>query len=162
LKFIRPCEQGVKLVKKFIVVDNARMLWLKAFHIIFMVTWFAGLFYLPRLFVYHAMTEEPAVREVYRVMERRLLVMMHIGGVLACLFGILLLLLLPSLLSSGWMQLKLLLVLSLVGFHFSCIRLVSAFARDEVKHSHQWFRWFNEFPTLVLMATVILVVVKPF
>ena len=138
------------------------MLWLKAFHIIFMVTWFAGLFYLPRLFVYHAMAEPAAVREAYRVMERRLLVMMHIGGVLACLFGLLLLLQRPALLVSGWMQLKLLLVLSLIGFHYSCMKLVRAFARDEVNHSHQWFRWFNEYPTLVLMATVILAVTKPF
>ena len=138
------------------------MLWLKAFHIIFMVTWFAGLFYLPRLFVYHAMTEEAAVREACGVMERRLLVMMHIGAVLTCLFGILLLLQLPALLSSSWMQFKLLLALSLIGFHFFCAKLVSAFARDEVEHSHKWFRWFNEYPTLVLMATVILVVIKPF
>lgn len=138
------------------------MLWLKALHIVFMVTWFAGLFYLPRLFVYHAMTEEMAVREAYRVMERRLLVMMHIGAVLTVLFGVLLLVQRPALLSSGWMQLKLLLVLSLVGFHFFCMSLVSAFARDEVKHSHKWFRWFNEFPTLILIATVILAVVKPF
>lgn len=138
------------------------MLWIKALHIIFMVTWFAGLFYLPRLFVYHAMAEEAAVREVYRVMERRLLVMMHIGGVLACLFGVLLLLQLPGLLATGWMQLKLLLVLSLIVFHFSCMKLVGAFARDEVRHSHKWFRWYNEFPTLVLIATVTLAVIKPF
>jgi putative membrane protein len=138
------------------------MLWLKAFHIIFMVTWFAGLFYLPRLFVYHAMTEDQAVRAAYRVMERRLLVMMHIGGVLACLFGILLLLMAPGWLTSLWMQLKLALVLSLVVFHVYCAQLVSAFARDEVDKSHKWFRWFNEFPTLVLIATVLLVVLKPF
>ncbi|HKX57592.1 MAG TPA: CopD family protein [Xanthomonadales bacterium] len=138
------------------------MLWLKAFHIIFMVTWFAGLFYLPRLFVYHAMTEDAAVRAAYKTMQRRLLVMMHIGGVLACLFGVLLLWQMPGLLGSLWMQLKLLLVISLVVFHWRCAKLVQAFARDEIKHSHQWFRWFNEFPTLVLMATVLLVVLKPF
>lgn len=137
------------------------MLWLKAFHIIFMVTWFAGLFYLPRLFVYHAMTEERAVREAYKTMERRLLVMMHIGGVLACVFGLLLLWLVPAWLSSGWMQLKLLLVASLVYFHWQCVRLVAAFARDEIRHGHKWFRWFNEYPTLVLIATVLLVVLKP-
>lgn len=138
------------------------MLWLKAFHIIFMVTWFAGLFYLPRLFVYHAMTDDAAVIAAYKTMERRLLVMMHIGGVLACVFGLLLLLVLPAWLHSGWMQLKLLLVASLVFFHWRCARLVAAFARDEISHSHKWFRWFNEFPTLVLMATVLLVVLKPF
>jgi putative membrane protein len=107
------------------------------------------------------MTEEISVREVYRVMERRLLVMMHIGGVLTGLFGILMLAQLPALLASGWMQLKLLLVLSLVGFHFACMQLVGAFERDEVRRSHKWFRWFNEFPTLILIATVILVVIKP-
>ncbi len=138
------------------------MLWLKAFHIVFMVTWFAGLFYLPRLFVYHSMTEDEAVRAVYRIMERRLLVMMHIGGVLACLFGLLLLLQLPGWLALGWMQLKLVLVLSLIVFHLHCARLVGAFARDEIRHSHKWFRWFNEYPTLVLMTTVFLVVLKPF
>jgi len=137
------------------------MLWLKAFHIIFMVTWFAGLFYLPRLFVYHSMTEDTAVRAMYRIMERRLLVMMHIGGVLTAVFGILLLFSLPGLLASGWMQLKLLLILSLIVFHLHCVRLVSAFARDEVRHSHKWFRWYNEYPTLVLIGTVLLVVLKP-
>lgn len=137
------------------------MLWIKALHIIFMVTWFAGLFYLPRLFVYHAMTDDEAVRAAYRTMERRLLVMMHIGAALTLLFGCLLLLLLPAWLSSGWMQIKLLLVFSLVGFHLHCIFLVKAFARDEVRHSHKWFRWFNEFPTLVLIATVLLAVLKP-
>jgi len=138
------------------------MLWLKAFHIVFVVTWFAGLFYLPRLFVYHAMTEDLTVRAAYRIMERRLLVMMHIGGALAGLFGVLLLLQTPGWLASGWMQLKLLLVLSLVVFHIWCARLVSAFARDAVKHDHKWFRWFNEFPTLILIGTVLLAVLKPF
>lgn len=138
------------------------MLWLKAFHIVFVVTWFAGLFYLPRLFVYHAMTEDQAVRAAYRTMERRLLVMMHIGGVLACGFGVLLLLQTPGWLGSGWMQLKLLLVFSLIVFHVQCWRLVKAFARDEVRHGHKWFRWFNEFPTVVLMGTVLLAVLKPF
>jgi putative membrane protein len=137
------------------------MLWLKAFHIIFMVTWFAGLFYLPRLFVYHAMTDDAAVRAAYKTMERRLLVMMHIGGVLACAFGLLLLLLVPAWLASGWMQLKLLLVASLVYFHWQCACLVAAFARDEIRHGHKWFRWFNEYPTLVLIITVLLVVLKP-
>jgi putative membrane protein len=138
------------------------MLWLTAFHIIFVVTWFAGLFYLPRLFVYHAMAEDAAVRAAYKTMQRRLLVMMHIGGVLACLFGLLLLWQTPGWLSSLWMQLKLLLVASLVVFHWHCAKLVQAFAREEIKHSHQWFRWFNEFPTIVLIATVLLVVLKPF
>jgi putative membrane protein len=138
------------------------MLWFKAFHIIFVVTWFAGLFYLPRLFVYHAMSEENTVRSAYCIMERRLLVMMHIGGALSWLFGLLVLLQAPAWLLAPWMQIKLIFVLALSGFHFWCAKLVSAFARGEIRHDHKWFRWFNEFPTLVLMVVVLLVVLKPF
>ncbi|HET6563996.1 MAG TPA: CopD family protein [Xanthomonadales bacterium] len=138
------------------------MLWLKAFHIIFVVTWFAGLFYLPRLFVYHAMTDVVEVQAAYKTMERRLLVMMHIGGVLACVFGILLLWQMPVWLGSVWMQIKLVLVGSLVFFHWRCALLVKAFANDENRHGHKWYRWFNEFPTLVLLATILLAVLKPF
>ena len=126
------------------------------------MTWFAGLFYLPRLFVYHAMSEESAVRSAYCIMERRLLVMMHIGGTLSWFFGLLMLLQVPGWLLAPWMQVKLLLVLALTGFHFWCARLVRSFALGECRHSHKWFRWFNEFPTLVLMAVVLLVVLKPF
>jgi putative membrane protein len=138
------------------------MLWIKAFHIIFVVTWFAGLFYLPRLFVYHAMSEEETVRSAYCTMERRLLVMMHLGGGLSWLFGLLMLMQVPAWLGEPWMQIKLFFVLALTGFHFWCMRLVRAFARGETRHGHKWFRWFNEFPTLVLMAVVLLVVLKPF
>ena len=138
------------------------MLWLKAFHIVFVVTWFAGLFYLPRLFVYHAMTDKEDVRDAYCIMERRLLVMMHIGGALSWLFGVLLLLQVPAWLGEGWMLAKLFLVLALTAFHGMCASEVKGFARGEVRHDHKWYRWFNEFPTLVLIVVVILVVVKPF
>ena len=138
------------------------MLWLKAFHIIFVVTWFAGLFYLPRLFVYHAMTDSDEVKKAYCVMERKLLIMMHIGGALSWIFGVLVLLQVPAWLGDGWLQIKLLLVLLLSGFHFWCAKLVGAFARGEVQHGHKWFRWFNEFPTLILIGAVLLVVLKPF
>lgn len=143
------------------------MLWLKAFHIIFVVTWFAGLFYLPRLFVYHAETEEPLVRERLKVMQRRLLMITHIGGVLAVLFGTILLGWWqqhePGFLASNhWMQVKLLLVLVLIGYHLMLVQLKNRFARDDIRHSGRWLRLFNEIPSLLLIAIVILVVVKPF
>ena len=138
------------------------MLWLKTFHIIFMVTWFAGLFYLPRLFVYHAMNDNPDTAITFAVMERKLLVMTHIGGLLTWVFGLLLLWQAPVWLGQGWFHTKLLLVVVLTAYHFVCVRLVSAFARGDNRHSHGWYRWFNEFPVLVLMAVVALVVLKPF
>ena len=138
------------------------MLWLKSFHIVFVVTWFAGLFYLPRLFVYHAMTNNDEVQTTLKLMERRLMVMAHLGGLLAWLFGISVLLFLPGWLGQGWMQLKLSLVVLLTFYHFWCARIVRDMAHDRVRHGHVWYRWFNEFPTLILIAVVILVVVKPF
>ena len=139
------------------------MLWLKAFHIIFMVTWFAGLFYLPRLFVYHAMAEDDATRETLKVMERKLLVMMHLGGALTWLFGLALILGLPMVyLSMGWLHAKLVLVLVLVVYHAWCWRLVRAFANDANTRSHVWYRWFNEVPVLFLIAIVLLAILKPF
>lgn len=138
------------------------MLWLKSFHIVFVVTWFAGLFYLPRLFVYHAMTDEAGVRATFKVMQRRLMIMTHLGGLLAWLFGISLLFLLPQWLNQGWMQLKLGLVVLLTVYHFWCARIVTDLGSDRISHGHVWYRWFNEFPTLILIAVVILVVVKPF
>jgi putative membrane protein len=138
------------------------MLWLKSFHIIFVVTWFAGLFYLPRLFVYHAMAGDITVRETLKVMERRLMVMMHLGGALSWLFGVAVLLAVPAWLGQGWMEVKLAFVLILTAYHFWCASIVKQLARDEVRHSHVWYRWFNEFPTLILITVVILAVVKPF
>ena len=138
------------------------MLWLKSFHIVFMVTWFAGLFYLPRLFVYHAMEESAGTRATLKVMQRKLLVMMHMGGALTWLFGLLLLYLTPAWLGTGWLQLKLALVVLLTVYHFWCRRIVREFAADRVRHGHRWYRWFNEFPTLVLIGAVALAVLKPF
>ena len=138
------------------------MLWLKSFHIIFVVTWFAGLFYLPRLFVYHAMAENASVCETLKVMERRLMVMMNLGGVLSWLCGASMLVAMPSLLGQGWMEVKLALVLVLTIYHFWCAAIVKQLARDDVRHGHVWYRWFNQFPTLILIAAVILAVVKPF
>lgn len=137
-------------------------LWLKAFHIIGVVTWFAGLFYLPRLFVYHAEAAEPVLRERLKVMERRLLVMTHIGGALAIGFGIATLVSEPWFLRAGWLHVKLALVLLLVIYHALLVKLTRAYARDACDWSSRRLRWFNEVPGLLLLVIVILAVVKPF
>ena len=138
------------------------MLWLKAFHIVFVVTWFAGLFYLPRLFVYHAMSDDGNTRATLQVMQRKLLGITHVGGALALLFGIALVMVVPAWMSHGWMHLKLAGVAGLVAYHAWCAVLVQRFARGENRHSHVWYRWFNEVPAILLIAIVILVVLKPF
>jgi len=137
------------------------MLWIKAFHIIFVVTWFAGLFYLPRLFVYHAMTEDAAGRERFKVMERRLYYgIMAPGGILSVVFG--LWLWLGYEWSGEWLTAKLALVAVLIAYHLWCGRLMTDFRHDRNTRSHVWYRWFNEFPTVILIVAVILTVVKPF
>lgn len=138
------------------------MLWFKALHIIFVVTWFAGLFYLPRLFVYHAQTEDAPGNERFKVMERKLFIMMTLGGALALLFGVAVLMHMPGLMQTGWLHAKLTLVGLLIVYHIWCHRLVVAFREDRNQHSHRWYRLFNEAPSLLLLAIVILVVVKPF
>jgi len=137
------------------------VLWLKTFHIVFMVTWFAGLFYLPRLFVYHAMNDSPDTAATFAVMERKLLIMTHLGGTLTWVFGLLLLWQNPVWLDYGWMHIKLALVVTLTAYHYICARLVKTFAKGENRHSHRWYRWFNEAPTVILIAVVALVVLKP-
>ena len=138
------------------------MLWVKALHIVFMVTWFAGLFYLPRLFVYHAAAQDPPSIERFKLMERRLFWgIMTPGGVLTVGFG--LWLWLGWFRDAGaWLHAKLFLVALLVLYHAWCWRLLRHFAANRNRKSARWYRWFNEIPTLVLFATVILVVVKPF
>ena len=138
------------------------MLWVKAIHIIFMVTWFAGLFYLPRLFVYHAMSEDGASRERFKLMERKLYYgIMTPGAVITIAFGVWLWLgWFAS--AGGWLHAKLALVLVLIGYHLWCGLLLADFKRDRNTKSHVWYRWFNEFPVVILIAVVILVVVKPF
>ena len=142
------------------------MLWLKALHIVFVVTWFAGLFYLPRLFVYHATIEDDASPLRFVLMERRLLAITHIGGALALGFGLAVLswwlAQSPRYMAQGWLHAKFALVLALVAYHVWCVRLAAAFARRENRRSARWLRWFNEVPALLLVAIVILVVVKPF
>ena len=138
------------------------MLWLKAFHIVFVVTWFAGLFYLPRLFVYHASATDPIGIERFKVMERRLLAIMTLGGILAAVFGLSMIALSPGFLAIAWLKVKLVLVAALVGYHVWCRNLVRAFREDRNRHSEKWYRAFNEAPSLLLIAIVVLAVVKPF
>jgi protoporphyrinogen IX oxidase len=138
------------------------MLWVKALHIVFMVTWFAGLFYLPRLFVYHAMAEDRVSVERFKVMERKLYWgIMTPGAVLTVLFGLWLWLGWFRG-SGGWLHAKLALVALLVAYHVWCGSLLRAFAAGRNRRSHVWLRWFNEVPVVILIATVLLVVLKPF
>jgi putative membrane protein len=136
------------------------MLWLKAFHIIFVVTWFAGLFYLPRLFVYHAQSDDPPSRTRFLTMERRLFAIMTIGGTLAVMFGVAMIAANPAYLGYNWLRLKLVLVAGLICYHAYCRRLMRELERDSAR-SQTWYRWYNEVPALALLALVILAVVKP-
>jgi len=136
------------------------MLWVKAFHIIFVVSWFAGLFYLPRIFVNHAMAAEPAEIARLKLMERKLYRFVTPIGALAIIFG--LWLWFGYGFSGGWLHAKTALVLLLAGYHLYCGHLVKQFAADRNTRSHVFYRWFNEAPVLLLTAIVILVTVKPF
>jgi len=137
------------------------MLWIKALHIIFMVTWFAGLFYLPRLFVYHAMAEDRAGKERFKIMERKLYWgIMAPGAVLTLVFGFWLWI--GYGFAGGWLYAKLAVVALLVAYHLYCGVLLADFALDRNRKSHVWFRWFNEVPVVFLFAAVILAVIKPF
>jgi putative membrane protein len=138
------------------------LLWLKAFHVIAMVTWFAGLFYLPRLFVYHADTGDWISVERFRIMERRLLIIMNIGGLLTVALGIAMVVVAPAYLKMGWLHAKLALVGLLIVYHLICYKFVRDFAHDRKTRSSRWFRMFNEVPSLLLIGIVILAVVKPF
>jgi protoporphyrinogen IX oxidase len=138
------------------------MLWLKAFHIIFVVTWFAGLFYLPRLFVYHVTATDAPSLERFTIMERKLFGIMTIGATLAIVFGVSMIVARPSYLSFGWLHVKLTLVAVLIGYHLWCRGLMLALREGRNTRSQRWYRIFNELPALLLIAIVILAVVKPF
>jgi putative membrane protein len=139
------------------------LLWLKAFHIIAVVCWFAALFYLPRLFVYHAMSEDAISNERFKTMERKLYRGIANPSMMASIaLGIGMIVLNPAYLGMGWMHAKLALVVLLVIYHLLCKRHMIAFAEDRNDKSHIYFRWFNEAPVIALIAIVILVVVKPF
>ncbi|HET7266818.1 MAG TPA: CopD family protein [Oleiagrimonas sp.] len=142
------------------------MLWLKAFHIIFVVTWFAGLFYLPRLFIYHVEATEPVLRERFKVMERRLLGITHIGAALAVVFGLSLVgwweMHSPGyLFAGGWFTVKLVLVALLIAYHVMLARMTGKLKHDALDWSSRKLRLFNEIPALLLIGIVIMVVVKP-
>jgi len=136
------------------------MLWLKAFHVVFVVTWFAGLFYLPRLLVYHVTTTDREGRARFEIMERRLFAIMTIGALGAVLFGVAMIVAAPLYLAFTWLRLKLLLVAVLIGYHLWCYRLMRQLAAGSGR-SQRWYRLFNELPGLLLIAIVILAVVKP-
>ncbi len=139
------------------------MLWIKAFHIVFMVTWFSGLFYLPRLFVYHAMSTDEISQSRFKIMERKLYFgIMTPGALLTIIFGLWIM----SYNFNGymhmvWLHIKLSLVLLLVIYHIYLGKLFFDFKHDKNKHSHVFYRWINEIPLLFLVAIVILAVVKP-
>jgi len=137
------------------------MLWVKALHVIFMVTWFAGLFYLPRLFVYHADCEDQPGHERFVVMERKLYAIMTIGAVLTAVFGLWLIAAWHWPLTETWLQVKLLLVIALLGYHLYCGKLVKQFRLRQNTRSGVFYRWFNEFPALILTAVVFLAVLRP-
>jgi protoporphyrinogen IX oxidase len=136
------------------------MLWIKALHIVFVTSWFAGLFYLPRLFVNHAMETDPNALLRLTLMEQKLYKFMLPLAILALFFG--LWLWLGYGISGGWLHVKLMLVLGLIIYHLYCGKLMRDFKAGKNTHSHIWYRWFNEIPVLILLAVVILVVVKPF
>lgn len=136
--------------------------WLRAFHIIFMVTWFAGLFYLPRLFVYHAQTDDPIGHKRFIVMERKLFIIMTIGAILTAIFGTWLILIKYSHGMPAWLYTKLALLALLIAYHVYCLKIMKRFRDNNNLRSHVFYRWFNEAPVLLLIGIVCLVVIKPF
>ncbi len=141
------------------------MLWVKSFHIIFVASWFAGLFYLPRIFVNLAMVAPGSVAERERLllMARKLMRFTHLLAVPAVLLGLWLWLGygIGRSAGSGWMHAKLAVVVLVLAYHHMCMRLLRQFERGHNQRSHVWFRWFNELPVLLMVAAVVLVVVKP-
>jgi putative membrane protein len=126
------------------------------------VTWFAGLFYLPRLFIYHAEADDARDRNRFSLMEKRLYAIMTIGAALTALLGIALLWMNPGLLSRGWFQVKLLLLVGMLGYHLYCRRLIVQLQHTATVEATRGLRWFNEIPVLFLLGIVLLAVVKPF
>jgi len=140
------------------------LLWLKALHLIFMVTWFAGLFYLPRLFVYHAMSDDQIGRERFKVMERKLYFgIMTPGMVLTFVYGVWMLgdYAWALYAASMWLHVKLLLLGLLLVYHVYCGKWLLDFKNERNRHSHVFFRWINEIPVLFLIAIILLAVIKP-
>ncbi len=136
-------------------------LWLKGLHVAFMVTWFAGLFYLPRLFIYHSPARETADRERFGTMERRLFAIMTIGAAITLVLGLWMLVLNPTLLDRNWFRIKLLLIVGLLIYHYRCHRWINALASRHPSDDTRWLRIFNEIPVVFLLGIVLLAVVKP-
>lgn len=140
------------------------MLLLKSLHLIFMVTWFAGLFYLPRLFVYHSMSSDDVGIDRFKTMERKLYFgIMTPGAVLTLVFGAWLAAIngWGLYMEQTWFKVKLILLLLLAGYHVYCGKLLKDFKHDRNSHSHVWYRWFNEIPVIFLIAIILLAVYKP-
>lgn len=140
------------------------MLLLKSLHLIFMVTWFAGLFYLPRLFVYHSMSSDDTGIDRFKIMERKLYFgIMTPGAVLTLVFGVWLAVIngWGLYMEQAWFQAKLALLLLLAGYHVYCGKLLKDFNHDRNTRSHVWYRWFNELPVVFLIAIILLAVYKP-
>ncbi|MGO2146910.1 MULTISPECIES: protoporphyrinogen oxidase HemJ [Halomonas] len=141
-------------------------LWLKALHLMTMVTWFAALFYLPRLYVYHAMARDKGDDQAiayFKTMERKLYRgIMTPSMILVLIFGGAMLYLVPGWFSQGWMHVKLTFVVLLIAYHHVCLIYLKQFAQDRCTKSHTFFRWFNEAPVIALVAIILLAVVKPF
>jgi protoporphyrinogen IX oxidase len=150
------------MIGAFVTLTN--MLWVKSFHIVFVASWFAGLFYLPRIFVNLAMVDAGSVAERQRLllMARKLMRFMTLLAVPALVLGLWLWLGYGIGSGSGWMHAKLLVVVLLLGYHHWCGRILRQLERDESRRSHVWFRWFNEAPVVLMTVAVLLVVVKPF
>lgn len=136
-------------------------LWLKALHIAFMVTWFAGLFYLPRLFIYHAEADDAIGRSRFSLMEKRLYAIMTIGATVTAALGLALLWRNPELLARGWFQAKLLLLLAMAAYHFWCRHWIRRLEATATIQGTKGLRWFNEIPVIFLLGIVLLAVLKP-
>ncbi len=138
-------------------------LWFKALHVAFMVTWFAGLFYLPRLFIYHAeaAADDEHGRNRFTVMERRLFAIMTLGAVVTLIFGLVLLWLNPGLMQQTWFQIKVLFLLGLSVFHFRCWLWIEQLQAGYASQNTKGMRWFNEIPVLFLLVIVALAILKP-
>lgn len=141
---------------------DCKLLWIKAFHIIFVIAWFAGLLYLPRLFVYHSSSEDRPSRDRFALMERKLFAIMSIGGAGALVFGLWLLIhhTWAAYHDALWLHLKLALVVALIVFHLYCAKLMRELAADSCRHRPVFFRILNEVPALLMVAVVLLVVIK--
>lgn len=136
-------------------------IWLKGLHIAFMVTWFAGLFYLPRLFIYHAEAADSLSRARFSIMESRLFVIMTIGATLTTALGLLMLAVNQALLEMRWFQIKLILVVGLIAYHYRCYRWIVTLRTTDETQDSRLLRWFNEIPVIFLLGIILLAVVKP-